>query len=163
MNYIVKFLVIQITLFALMFLIRCNNNRKSLKYLICRDSIQYWNYEWPRERAAYFGFTFSFDKDGKVKKYSFSKIKNRRILFTDYHQTPDLTWSVSKDSILTFFGSSSKIVYYSEDTIIIEPFDSDKIKEMLIRVKGNLNINEQQFPTIIIDGDTVKRENMLDL
>ena len=54
---------------------------------MCKDSIQYWNYEWPRYRAQYYGFTFSLNR-----------------------------WSVSKDSILSIMRDKEKITRYTDDT-----------------------------------------------
>ena len=69
----------------------CANKQKELEHLICRDSVQYWNYEWPRKRAEYYGFTFSFDKNGELIKYSYSKVKNKRWKFWDI-QDPNSHW-----------------------------------------------------------------------
>ncbi len=120
----------------------CTNKQKELKYLICKDSIQYWNYEWPRERAKYYGFTFSFDKSGKLKKYSYNKVKNKRWEFWDI-QDPDINnWSVTKDSILKIMGDKEKIISYTEDTIQTVSLKY-KTKSYYVRVKGDLNIEKE--------------------
>lgn len=119
----------------------CTNKQKELENLICKDSIQYWNYEWPRERAKYYGFTFSFDKSGELKKYSFNKVKNRRTLFWDI-QDPDINkWSVTKDSILKIMGDKEKIIRYTEDTIYVVDIKYN-IKSYYIREKGDLHIEK---------------------
>lgn len=82
----------------------CTNKQEELSYLICKDSIQYWNYEWPRERAEYYGFTFGFDKNGTVKKYSYNKEKNKRWFFGDNRDPYNNKWSVTKDSIFKVMG-----------------------------------------------------------
>ena len=120
----------------------CANKQKELEYLICRDSIQYWNYEWPRERAVYYGFTFSFDKTSKLVKYSYSKTKNRRWKFWDI-QDPDINkWSVTKDSILKIMGDKEKIIRYTADTIYTMSLKY-KVKSYYVRVKGDLNIEKE--------------------
>jgi hypothetical protein len=82
-------------------------------------------------------FTFSFDKNGVVKKYSF--YKNKRWLFTDYGYNKEFKWSISKDSILEFMGTSEKIIRVSGDTLFTS---NTKYKEEVkyIRVRENLNI-----------------------
>ncbi|WP_374173591.1 hypothetical protein [Flavobacterium tructae] len=125
----------------LLILIGCTNKQKELEYLICKDSIQYWNYEWPRDRAQYYGFTFSLSKDGKLKKYSYDKIKNRRSFFWDI-QDPDISkWSVSKDSVLTVMGDKDKIIKYTDDTIYVISLQN-KTKSYYVRVKEDLNISK---------------------
>lgn len=120
----------------------CTNKQKELKYLICKDSIQYWNYEWPRDRAQYYGFTFSLDKEGNSKKYSFSKKQNKRCEFWDIPDPSVNRWSVSGDSILSIMGVKKKIIRYTEDTIYAINLE-DKTKVYYIRVKGDLNIDRK--------------------
>lgn len=124
-------------IFLIMLLSGCSSKEKELKYLICKDSIQYWNYEWARDRAAFYGFTFSFSKNGKVLKYSYNKITKKRRFFNDNY-IPGLTnWKVSEDSILTFYNSTEKIIKYSEDTIYTFNIETKK-KAHLVRVKDKL-------------------------
>lgn len=120
----------------------CTNKKKELENLICKDSIQYWNVEWPRERADFYGFTYSFDKNGNVKKYSFDKVDNSRSLFEDYSVKTNLKWSVTSDSILRIMEFDEKIKRYTTDSIFTESKYSDgtKSKSIYIRVKGKLNI-----------------------
>lgn len=118
----------------------CTNKQKELEYLMCKDSIQFWNYEWPRDRAQYYGFTFSLDKKGNSKKYSFSKVKNKRWEFWDIPDPSVNRWSVSKDSILSIMGVKKKIIRYTEDTIYAINLE-DKTKVYYVRVKGDLNIS----------------------
>ena len=119
----------------------CANKQKELEYLICKDSVQYWNYEWPRKRAEYYGFTFSFDKNGKLKKYSFDKVENKRRYFWDI-QDPDINkGSVTKDSVLKVMGDKEKILRYTEDTIYTVSLKY-KIKSYYVRVKEDLNIEK---------------------
>lgn len=121
--------------------IGCGNKQKELEYLICKDSVQYWNYEWPRDRAQYYGFTFSLSKNGKLRKYSYDKVKNRRSVFWDI-QDPDISkWSVSKDSVLTVMGDKDKIIKYTDDTIYVIGLQN-KTKSYYVRVKGDLNISK---------------------
>ncbi len=122
--------------------IGCTNKQKELQYLICKDSIQYWNYEWPRDRAQYYGFTFSLDKNGDLKKYSYSKVQNKRWEFWDIPDPSVERWSVSKDSILSIMGDKEKITRYTEDTIYTISLE-DKTKSYYVRVKGNLNIDKK--------------------
>ena len=120
----------------------CTSKEEKLKHILTRDSIAYWNYEFPRDRAEYWGFTFSFDKDGNAKKYSFNKIKNDRVLFNDDGVVPDKKWRISGDTVLrlNYLDIPFKVIKYSKDTIFLKDLDNENT--MLIRVKGDLNIKE---------------------
>jgi hypothetical protein len=119
----------------------CANPKKDLEYLICKDSIQYWNYEWPHYRSQFYGFTFSFNKNGKLLKYSFNKETNVRRFFGD-EDFGYGNWNVTKDSILTFMGAREKIVSYSEDTIhAIKMETGEKISYIRVN-KKELNIEK---------------------
>lgn len=132
----------KVIIVSLLITFGCTNKQKELEYLISKDSVQYWNYEWPRDRTQYYGFTFSLNKNGKLKKYSFDKVENKRRYFWDI-QDPDISkWSVSKDSILTIMGVKKKITRYSEDTIHAINLE-DNTKVYYVRVKGNLNIDNK--------------------
>lgn len=120
----------------------CSNPKKNLEFAICKDSIQYWNYEWPHRRSEFFGFTFSFNKNGKALKYSYDKKSNTRALFTDYHYSGIERWKVTKDSILTLFGSDMKITSYSENEIYcVDKITEENVKFIKVK-KSNLNIVE---------------------
>lgn len=137
----------KVIILSLLISFSCTNKQKELEYLMCKDSIQYWNYEWPRERAQYYGFTFSLDKDGNLKKYSFDKVENKRRYFWDIPDPSASRWSVSKDSILNIMGDKEKITRYTEDTIYTISLE-DKTKSYYIRVKGNLNIDKEPITKI---------------
>lgn len=134
------------SLYILIVLFGCNSPSPSDKIkevILYNDSVGYWNYEWPRERAEFYGMTFKFDSKGRVKQYSYSKVKNKRWLFSDYGVEPRLEWGVANDSIFTFmnYNSKIKIIKYNSDTIWL--FDKEKKRnDMLIKVKGNLNIEK---------------------
>ncbi len=116
----------------------CSNSSDKMKYFICKDSIQYWNYNMTnKERSVW--FTFSFDKNGNVKKYSF--YKGKRWLFEDYGIQPDLHWSISNDSIFNYLGSYEKVKKISDDTIYVIDLKT-KEKYIYYKVKGDLNIQK---------------------
>ncbi|WP_427873479.1 hypothetical protein [Flavobacterium sp. MMS24-S5] len=121
----------------------CTNKKQELEYLICKDSIQFWNYEWPRDRSEFYSFTFSFDNEGNVVKYSYNKIKNKRIIFTDHPKQFKKKWNVTNDSIFTFFGSAKKIIRYTEDSIFVVYPETKEIGYFL-RVKNKLNIQKYE-------------------
>lgn len=120
----------------------CNssNFESELSNILSKDG-GYWDFEWARDDADQHGFTFRFEKNGNLSKYSFDKAKNERRLFSDYpsKEIDDIwKWRVGSDTTLFFLGDSVKIKYFSNDTIVF----SDKLssKELLIRVKGDLII-----------------------
>lgn len=82
-------------------------------------------------------FTFSFDKNGNVKKYSF--FKGKRWIFEDYPRTGSLKWGVTGDSIFKYLESSEKIIKISDDTIYSIDLQT-KEKYTYYRVKEDLNI-----------------------
>lgn len=136
MNKIINFLLV------IIFLTSCSSPSDKIKNVILyNDSIGYWDYEWPRDRAEFYGFTFKLSKDGKVSKYSYSKVKNKRWLFYDDGIDQRLEWGIANDSIFTLmnYNSQIKVTKYNKDTVWL--YDKkDHEKSMLIKVKGDLNI-----------------------
>ncbi|PJJ67116.1 hypothetical protein [Chryseobacterium geocarposphaerae] len=122
----------------------CSSPSDKIKNVILyNDSIGYWNYEWPRDRAEFYGFTLKLSKNGKLLKYSYSKVQNKRWLFYDDGIDERLEWGVDDDSIFTLmnYNSQIKVVKYNKDTIWL--YDKkDKEKSMLVKVKGKLNIEK---------------------
>lgn len=131
-----------ILLIGVLALFSCKTPQQEIeKIILYNDSIGYWNYEWIRDRAEFYGFTFKFEKGGNISKYSFNKIENRRRLFVDYGGFSSFVWKVSNDSILILMDSENrvKIMKYNNDTIWL--FDKERnVSSMLINVKGDLNI-----------------------
>jgi hypothetical protein len=130
-------------------LISCKSPKEKIEDVVLyQDSIGYWNYEWPRERAEYYGFTFKFMKKNKLQKLSFNKVDNTRTIWNDYpYDEAIYRWGVANDSIFTFMNYNSKInvTKYNKDTIWL--YDSEtKRKDLLIKAKGDLNIEK---PTVI--------------
>ncbi|SEW49649.1 hypothetical protein SAMN05421841_4265 [Chryseobacterium wanjuense] len=137
----IKFLKYLFVTFALTSCLSPSDKIKDV--ILYQDSIGYWNYEWPRERADFYGFTFKFGKDGSISKYSFDKIEDRRTLFSDYGIEPRLKWGVANDSIFTImnYNSQIKIMRYNKNTIWM--YDKERKRStMLIKVKGDLNIEK---------------------
>jgi hypothetical protein len=124
-----------------LFLTSCIDNTEKLKSLICNDSIQYWDYNMIRGKQNIW-FTFSFDKNGNVIKYSFNKKSNKRWIFTDYGYDSKFKWSVTSDSIFEFMGDKKKILRYTKDTIYTISL-KDQDKSYYVRVKGDLNIQKE--------------------
>lgn len=120
-----------------------SNFENELTDLLTKDG-GYWDYEWLRNDADQHGFTFKFEKNGNLTKYSFNKAKNERRLFSDYpsSEIDDIwKWKIIGDSLMFMLSDSSKITRYNEDTIYLEKdVASEKIKVIMVRVKGDLNI-----------------------
>ena len=151
--------------FTILLLSGCKSPKEKINDIILyQDSIGYWNYEWPRERAEYYGFTFKFMKKNKLQKLSYSKVKNKRWVWNDYPYDESIyRWGITDDSIFTFmnYNSKIKVTKYNKDTIWL--YDSErKRKEMLIKVKGNLNI-EKSKELKLIDENTGKEIETLNL
>jgi len=121
-----------------------STKEKELSNLISGEDYQFWDYEWPRDDADQHGFTFRFDKNGNLAKYSYNKAKNERRLFSDYpsSEIDDIwKWKVRGDSMIFMISDSSKIIRYNKDTIFLEKeISNKKMSIIMIRVKGNLNI-----------------------
>jgi hypothetical protein len=134
-----------ITFIVFLFLVNCKSpEEKITEIILYQDSIGYWNYEWPRERATFYGFTFKFMKKNKLQKFSFNKIENKRWAWNDYpYDELIYRWGVADDSVFTFmnYNSKIKIVKYNRDTIWLYDHERNR-KDMLIKVKGNLNIEK---------------------
>jgi hypothetical protein len=95
------------------------------------------------KRAAYYGFTFKFIKDGKISKYLYDKVENKRWLLSDYGIEPSFKWGGTNDSVITLmhYNSKIKIIKYNYDTIWM--YDSERKRNtMLLKVKGGLHIEK---------------------
>lgn len=144
----IKYSSLFVLIFIFYFQIGCKSKVEKLQYLICKDSIQYWDYEWPRENAERHGFTFSFDKKGECVKYSNAKVRKKRTLFPDDFWEGRENWHFINDSILYCYTTYNKVISYSEDTIHLADLCNNLYRSMLIRVKGDLNIIEEKWPGI---------------
>jgi len=151
--------------FGTLILVGCKSPKEKITDIVLyQDSIGYWNYEWPRERAEYYGFTFKFMKKNKLQKLSFNKVKNKRSVWNDYPYDESIyRWGVADDSIFTFmnYNSKIKIVKYNEDTIWLNNKERNR-KMLLIKVKGHLNI-EKPVEIKAVDGNTGEEIAPLDI
>jgi hypothetical protein len=134
--------ILLLTIVSFVFL-GCNSltKEKELSNLISGEDYQFWDYEWPRSDADQHGFTFKFEKNGNLTKYSFNKSKNERRIFSDYPSSEIdniWKWKIDNDSTLILLADTLKIIHYTKDTIILS--DGSLENEMMIRVKDNLNI-----------------------
>ncbi|KIC61534.1 hypothetical protein [Chryseobacterium taiwanense] len=134
-----------ISLVVIFLVMSCKSPKEKIEDVVLyQDSIGYWNYEWSRERAEYYGFTFKFMKKNKLQKLSFNKVKNRRTIWNDYpYEESIYRWGVADDSIFTLmnYNSKIKVTKYNKDTIWL--YDPEtKSKDLLIKVKGDLNIEK---------------------
>lgn len=139
MSRFLKYIIIV----AVLFVGCAKPSDKIRKIILYNDSVGYWNYEWPRDRAEFYGFTFKLSENGRVSKYSYDKVENRRRLFGDYGILPRMEWGIANDSIFTLmnYNSKIKVIKYNNDTIWL--YDGEnKTNDMLIKVKGNLNIEK---------------------
>jgi hypothetical protein len=153
------------SLAAIFLLTNCKSPKEKVEdILLYQDSIGYWNYEWPRERAEYYGFTFKFMKKNKIQKLSFNKVDNRRTIWNDYPYDESLyRWGVADDSIFTLmnYNSKIKITKYNKDTIWLYDLET-KSKDFLVKAKGDLNI-EKPAEIKGINEDTGEEIESLDL
>jgi len=153
------------SLVFIILLISCKSPKEQIEDVVLyQDSIGCWNYEWPRERAEYYGFTFKFMRKNKLQKLSFSKIKNRRTIWNDYPYDESIyRWGVANDSTFTFmnYNSKIKVVKYNEDTIWLHNPET-KRNEFLIKVKGDLNI-EKPLEIKGVNGNTGEEIQSLNL
>ena len=154
-----------IALITLLMFISCKNPKEKITDVILdQDSIGYWNYEWPRERAEFYGFTFKFMKKNKLQKLSYNKVKNKRWVWNDYPYDESIyRWGIADDSIFTFmnYNSKIKVTKYNKDTIWLYDPERNR-KEMLIKVKGDLNI-EKPLEIKAVDGKTGEEIEALNL
>ncbi|WP_131327946.1 hypothetical protein [Chryseobacterium vrystaatense] len=142
------------SLAGILLLMNCKSPKEKVEdNILYQDSIGYWNYEWPRERAEYYGFTFKFMKKNKLQKLSFNKVENKRWAWNDYPYDESIyRWGVADDSVFTFmnYNSKIKIIKYNSDTIWLYDYEG-KSKKLLIKVKGDLNIEKPDKIKVIHD------------
>ena len=129
-----------LSIIAISFL-SCNFKQRKMEYLICKDSIQYWDYI-PDGRGASIKSGFGFNKKGIAKDFHIYEKGNRWVAKDCENSTKYECekWSVTEDSIFTK-KPSRNIIYYlkmkilkcTDDTILGESLNS-KGKILLIRV-----------------------------
>jgi hypothetical protein len=148
---------ILLLLLLLLLLLSCSNKKKELEYLICKDSIQYWNVDREsNEDVEIYSFTYSFAKNGDVKKYGYRVDLNKRYPQSDCSPIDPndcLKWSIKEDYIVyKMYNFKDKIIQISknEDTIYAVSYYEgyknnvrrvEKVK--YTRVLGNLNIQRR--------------------
>lgn len=143
--------------FAILFLLSCSERTPDLNYLISKDSIQYWNYEWKRNFPDEFGKTYSFNKNGELLQYLYIKKNKKLVIYKSALRNPK-TWSVVKDSSLVINGDLYKIINYNEDTIRLGNFRY-KDTSLLIRTNVKFDIivknNQKKYVADPLTNDTV--------
>jgi hypothetical protein len=145
-----KHIFIPIILFSLF---SCSRNKENLEYLICKDSLQYWDLVSCKKQDVSVFLTYSFKKDGTYTMYDIDKVGNRRIMTYGNGDVEIEKWSISNDSIFTINVGKSKITRCNEDTIYL---GMNEKRNLLIRVKGKINLINIGDP-----GDTLKKFKQL--
>jgi hypothetical protein len=107
---------ISVFIFAVLVLFSCSEKTPDLIYLISKDSIQHWNYEWKRNFPDEFGKTYSFNKNGELLQYLYIKKNKKRVIYKNAFRNPK-KWSVVADSSFVINGDIFRIIYYNKDTI----------------------------------------------
>ena len=138
---------------SLFLLSGCSQKKNKIEYLICRDSIQYWDFISNTQQKSEIDETYCFKKGGSFIRYYFGKDGNRRILTNADNEVVVGKWSISNDSIFTIDFGRIKIANYNEDTIF---FGKSKKMDMLIRVKGKIDLINLGDP-----GDTLPKFKLL--
>lgn len=145
----------------------CNFQQRKLKYLICKDSIQYWDCI-PEEPDTLIRSGFGFNKNGIAKDFHRDQ-KGNRWVSSDCENSAKYDceeWSVSEDSIFTK-KSSGNVIYYlkmkilkcTDDTILGESMNA-KGKILLIRVHDFKSIIKPDDPRSTINE---KRHRVINL
>jgi len=121
----------------LVFLFSCSRNKENLEYLICKDSLQYWDLVSFNKQDVTVFLTYRFKKDGTYTTYDIDKDGNRRIMTYGNGDMAIEKWSISNDSIFTINVGKSKITRCNKDTIFLGRIEK---RNLLIRVKGKINL-----------------------
>jgi hypothetical protein len=128
----------------------CNKTKNKLEYQICKDSIQYWRWEF-YDYGIKHAQIFRFDKN-MFAQYYIDKDGNARQMTCGDNIVVYLKWSVSNDSVLTMNSSKSKILKWTEDTIFIGSLKkTDKSIDTVYRLDESLKVINKGDP-----GDTLK-------
>jgi hypothetical protein len=115
------------------FLLSCSDSKKEIQYIICKDSLQYWDLVSYSKAKVETTLTYCFKKDGSYTMYNVSDDGLRTIMTYGSGEVAIEKWSISNDSIFTINVGKSKILKYNLDTI------SFGESNFLIRVKGKIN------------------------
>ncbi|MDD4969558.1 MAG: hypothetical protein PHT07_09030 [Paludibacter sp.] len=148
-----KFLIV----FLLITMICCTPKKDNLKYIICRDSAQYWesNQMWS-DGKKYLNIK-RFDNHRNFKSYWVDKLGNIRSV-TDKYDNEDInSWSLTNDSILIINKIPSyKIIKCNLDTILLETIIGEKTIDTLQRLDVGLKVINKGDP-----GDTLNKVKLL--
>jgi len=144
-----KFLVI----FLVIIMISCTHKKDELKYMICRDSIQYWESKHMWSDGERYLDIKRFDYHGIFKSYWVDKVGNIRSIRDENNNEDISTWTLTNDSILTINKIPRyKIIKYNLDTILLKAIIGGKLIDTLYRLDPRLKvINKGDI------GDTLKR------
>ena len=130
------------------FIFSCTNKQKEIEYFLCKDSIQYWNYEWKRNFPDEFGKTFSFNKNGNLNNYLFLKNSGLRKMYKEDVENL-YKWSIHSDSILKIMDHKSNVF----NTYVILKYSSDSIKLVDLEYKDTsfLYLEKKKFKILLED------------
>jgi len=148
-----KFLVV----FLVIIMISCTHKKDELKYMICRDSIQYWESKHMWSDGERHLDIKRFDYHGIFKSYWVDKVGNIRSIRNEDNNEEISTWTLTNDSILVINKIPRyKITKYNLDTFLLKAIIGGKLIDTLYRSDPRLKvINKGDI------GDTLKKIRIL--
>lgn len=135
-----------------LFTTSCTQKKAKLEYIICKDSVQYWKWE-NSYSDSIFWYISRFDSNGNFKEYWIDKFGNIRSRRDKNDHEKNYKWIVTNDSILNISNEvKSKIIKCTNDTIILESIEGDKLIDTLFRQNEKIKVINKGDP-----GDTLKK------
>lgn len=137
-------------LFVLSINLSCSNSYKhqnDFSHVLTNDSIKFWNISDPNYSSPFYINSFSFSADGKCEAYNIDIEDKRNIRPTDVVEDDhgiSNTWKLINDSIVSIRGTKSKIISFSNDSIVIGDEKGAKIFT-LYRIIGPFRVNPKSL------------------
>jgi hypothetical protein len=146
-----------LVVFLVTIMISCTHKKTELKYMICRDSIQYWKSKHLWSDGERHLDIKCFDYHGIFKSYWVDKAGNIRSMRDKDNNEDISTWTLTSDSTLIINKIPRyKIIKYNLDTILLRAIIGGKLIDTLYRLDPRLKvINKGDI------GDTLKRIKIL--
>ncbi|MEO8240503.1 MAG: hypothetical protein ABI576_20530 [Flavobacterium sp.] len=155
-----------LALFTLLINLSCSNAKQEndFSHVLTNDSIKFWNISDPNDSRPFYINSFSFSVDGRCETYNVDIDDQRNIRATDIVEDDhgiSNTWKLINDSIINIRGNKSKIISFSNDSIVIGDEKGAKIFT-LYRVIGPFRINPESLKerdSLLIEYKKLREKN----
>ena len=145
----------------------CSNSSKhenDFSHVLTNNSIKFWNISDPNDCRPFYINSFSFSADWKCEAYIIDIEDKRNIRPTDVVEDDhgiSNNWKLINDNIVSIRGIKSKIISFSNDSIVIGDEKGAKIFT-LYRIIGPFRINPNSLKerdSLLIEYKKLREKN----